>query len=110
MPRRHDAHGIVGLGALMCRTWLIAAALWSALTAWGQDYPSRAVRIIVPFAAGGPADVYGRFIAQRLQTALGQPFVVENKAGATGTIGAAENAPRRIWYPGRRWTTAGSGA
>ncbi|HET7528374.1 MAG TPA: tripartite tricarboxylate transporter substrate binding protein [Burkholderiaceae bacterium] len=80
----------------MCRTWLIAAALWSALTAWGQDYPSRAVRIIVPFAAGGPADVYGRFIAQRLQTALGQPFVVENKPGAgalTGTQEAAQAAP-----------------
>ncbi|HSW24917.1 MAG TPA: tripartite tricarboxylate transporter substrate-binding protein, partial [Burkholderiaceae bacterium] len=80
----------------MCRTWLIAVALWSSALAWAQDYPTRPVRIIVPFAAGGPADVYARFLAQRLQAALGQPFVVENKPGAgaiTGTQEAAGAAP-----------------
>ena len=80
----------------MCRNWFVTAVLWFAAAAWAQDYPSRAVRIIVPFATGGPADVYARFIGQRLQAALGQPFVVENKPGAgaiTGTQEAAQAAP-----------------
>jgi tripartite-type tricarboxylate transporter receptor subunit TctC len=80
----------------MCRTWIIALALcWSAVTAFAQDYPSRPVRIIVPFATGGPADVYARYVGQRLQAALGQPFVIENKPGAgalTGTQEAAQAA------------------
>jgi tripartite-type tricarboxylate transporter receptor subunit TctC len=80
----------------MCRTWLIVLALWSAAAAWAQDYPVRPVRIVVPFATGGPADVYARYLAQRLQAALGQPFVVDNKPGAgalTGTQDAAQAAP-----------------
>jgi tripartite-type tricarboxylate transporter receptor subunit TctC len=77
------------LGAL----WLSAAV---AVPALAQDYPSRSVRIVVPFAAGGPADNYARFIGQRLGEALGQPFVVDNKPGAGSLIGtdaAAKSAP-----------------
>jgi tripartite-type tricarboxylate transporter receptor subunit TctC len=56
-------------------------------SASAQTYPTRAVKIIVPFAAGGPADNYARFMAQRLQESLGQSFVVDNKPGAGSVIG-----------------------
>ncbi|MCA1453582.1 tripartite tricarboxylate transporter substrate binding protein [Bradyrhizobium sp. BRP22] len=55
-----------------------------------QDYPSRPVRIIVPFGAGGPADVTARQIGNILQENFGQPFVVENRTGAGGVIGTQE--------------------
>jgi len=58
-----------------------------SVPALAQVYPTRAVRIVVPFAAGGPADNYARFIAQRLQDAFGQPFVVDDKPGAGSVIG-----------------------
>jgi len=58
-----------------------------SVPAQAQVYPTRAVRIVVPFAAGGPADNYARFIAQRLQDSLGQPFVVDDKPGAGSVIG-----------------------
>ena len=72
------------------------ATAFAGVTASAQDYPARPVKIIVPFAAGGPADVYARFIAQRLQDAMGQPFVVEDRPGAgsvTGTDAVAKSAP-----------------
>src|ERR1044072_2498884 len=68
----------------------IASALLIALnasSAFAQDYPTRPVKIIVPFAAGGPADIYARFLAQRMQEAMGHPFVVDNRPGAGSIIG-----------------------
>ena len=80
----------------MVRTLIAALALSAAGAALAQAYPTRPVKIIVPFAAGGPADVYARFIAQRLQEALGQNFVVDDRPGAGSVIGtdaAAKSAP-----------------
>jgi len=71
----------IGLAALAC-----AAAL--TLPAAAQDYPSRTVRIIVPFPAGGTADVMPRVIADWLSRKWGQPVVIENRTGAAGNIGA----------------------
>jgi tripartite-type tricarboxylate transporter receptor subunit TctC len=71
----------IGLAAVAC-----IAAL--ALPAAAQDYPSRAVHIIVPFPAGGTADVMPRVVADWLSRKWGQPVVIENKTGAAGNIGA----------------------
>jgi tripartite-type tricarboxylate transporter receptor subunit TctC len=65
----------------------LLGALSASMSAYGQEYPNRPVRIIVPFAAGGPADVYARFLGQRLQEALGQPFVIDNRPGGGSVIG-----------------------
>ncbi len=61
--------------------------LVAARTAHAQAYPSRPVRWIVPFPAGGPSDILARLIGQSLTERLGQPFVIENRAGASGNVG-----------------------
>jgi tripartite-type tricarboxylate transporter receptor subunit TctC len=64
-------------------------------TSGAENYPNRAVRIVVPFPPGGVTDTYARILADKLQAAFGQPFIVENKPGATGIIGTSlvANAP-----------------
>lgn len=63
-----------------------------AAPALAQDYPVRPVKIIVPFGAGGPADVAARLLGNILQESFGQPFVIENRTGAGGVIGTVEAA------------------
>ena len=81
------------------RHFLLAAAGVAALLAGrhalAQDYPVRPITLIVPFTAGGGVDTFGRILAGKLQERLGQPVVVENRAGAGGNIGAALAAKAR---------------
>ena len=77
---------------------LAAALACAALTAGAQaqTYPEKPIRMVIPFAAGGPSDVVGRVVGQKLSDVLKQPVVVENRVGATGGIGAemvAKSAP-----------------
>ena len=77
---------------------LLGAAAAPAL-AQAQDYPARPVRVIVPYPPGGATDVIGRVVAQQLGAALGQQFIVDNRAGAGGSLGAgaaAQGAARRL--------------
>jgi tripartite-type tricarboxylate transporter receptor subunit TctC len=68
----------------------LVAAIAPSTQTYAQDYPSRAVKIIVPFGAGGPADVAARLVGNILQERFGQPFVIENRTGAGGVIGTQE--------------------
>src|SRR5438067_11527219 len=69
------------------KTVLASLAVMLAGAAAAQDYPAKPVRVIVPYAAGGNADIWARTLAQKLTEALKQSFVVENKPGANGGIG-----------------------
>ena len=70
------------------KRWLTVLCLALASTAWAQPYPSRPIRIIVPFVPGGNVDITARTVAPALGNALGQPVVVENRPGAAGMVGA----------------------
>src|SRR5262245_9758404 len=77
LPRRNFLHLVTGAAALPAVSRF----------AFAQAYPTRPVRIIVGFAAGGPADIIARLIGQWLSERLGQPIIVENRPGAAGNIG-----------------------
>src|SRR5262245_5832516 len=83
----------MGLKRLHRSAMAIMAACIASLgvtMAQAQDgWPQRQVTIVVPFSAGGSADLIGRLVAQNLQAKFGSPFVVENRGGAGGSIGAA---------------------
>jgi len=74
----------------------LAASFATSAFAQSGAYPSKPVRMIIPFSAGGPADIYARILGQRLEKPLGQPVVIENRVGGGGVIGAdavAKSAP-----------------
>ena len=80
----------------MLRFVVATAAACALGSSFAQDYPTHPVKVIVPFAVGGPADVYARYLGARLSESTGQPFVIENRPGAgavAGTDVAAKAAP-----------------
>ncbi len=79
----------------MIRAFLLSLSVVS-IQAWAQAYPAHTVKVVVPYGVGGPADIYGRFIATKLQEALGHPFVVEDRPGGGSIVGTdvvAKSAP-----------------
>ena len=80
------------LAAALAAACVLAALFAPSVMAQAQAWPSRPVKLIVPFPPGGPADVMGRIYADKLTGALGQPVVVENRAGAAGNVGSEVTA------------------
>ena len=80
----------------MQRRFLITACSATLIAAtgsvWAQAYPTKPVKLVVPFAAGGTTDIVARVVAEKINTALGAPLIVENKAGGGGSVGANETA------------------
>ena len=71
---------------------LLAAIFSVGATAWGQSYPDKPLRVIIPHGAGSSPDVVTRLVAQKLSAQIGQPVLVENKVGAGGSIGMGQAA------------------
>src|SRR5712691_12602203 len=76
---------------------LLTAGLGTAPAhpASGQIYPSRPITMVVPFGTGGPTDTIGRLMAEGMRVSLGQPVIIENVAGASGSVGVGRVARRR---------------
>jgi tripartite-type tricarboxylate transporter receptor subunit TctC len=74
------------------RRWALLLVALLPLQVAAQSYPSKPVRLVNPFTAGGPLDLMGRLLSDKLSGALGKPFIVENRPGAAGNVGAAEVA------------------
>jgi tripartite-type tricarboxylate transporter receptor subunit TctC len=81
LPRRAFLYLAAGTAAMLT----VSQIAWSQI-AWAQPYPARPVRIMVGFPPGGPADILARLLGQRLSERLGQPFIIENRPGASGNI------------------------
>ncbi len=76
----------------MKRLFIGVAAALTLASSWAQNYPSKPIKIVVPFTAGSATDIMARVVGEKLQAAWGQPVVVENRPGAGGTLGATQVA------------------
>lgn len=79
----------MNLRALSAKFLLIAIASIASATAWAQNWPTKPVTVVVPWPPGGPSDTAARPVSKAMSEALGQPFVVDNRGGASGNIGSA---------------------
>src|SRR5438105_13218994 len=80
----------------MPRAAAALALAFGAVCAWAQNYPTHPVKVVVPYAVGGSADIYGRVLAAKLSETMGEPFVIENRPGGGALIGTdavAKSAP-----------------
>jgi tripartite-type tricarboxylate transporter receptor subunit TctC len=76
------------ISTMIRRHLLLAGLLFAATSVWAQSWPAKPVKIVVPFAPGGTTDILARAVAPELSRVFGQPFIVENRAGAGGNLGA----------------------
>jgi len=89
------------LAAIVAALVLAGPAVGGA-GAGAQGYPDHPIRVVVPFPAGGVADAVARIVAQKLSDSLGQNLVIENRTGASGTLGAAAVAKSQPFHPPAR--------
>src|SRR5260370_25355078 len=82
LPRRRFLHLAAGAAALPA----------VSRSAWAQAYPARSITMVVPFPAGGPLDALGRVMAEGMRSSLGQSIIIENVAGAAGSLGVGRVA------------------
>jgi tripartite-type tricarboxylate transporter receptor subunit TctC len=82
LPRRQFLHLAASVAALPAASRI----------AWSETYPSRAITLVVPFAAGGPVDTLARIVMDRMREILGQPMIIEDITGAAGSIGVGRVA------------------
>src|SRR5437763_4509269 len=90
--RRYERAGMISARAAARvgqMAWACAALISAAMPAWGEPYPSRVITVVVPLPPGGATDTLTRTLAEHMRGSLGQPIIVENVAGAGGTLGIA---------------------
>ena len=83
----------------LLQSWIVMLALGVVAPLEAQEYPAKPVRMVVPFPPGAAVDLTARLLQQHMATGLGQPVIIENRAGNAGVIGMpANDGTPRVWY------------